>query len=92
MYYKKVKELEREIEKLENELQMKEMTITKLEAKVDAMVNGRRCAGAYCTHCENCGPEKISNMRGHIIFTEKTCLLDVPCPDFKRNGGPEPHA
>lgn len=87
MFNKKVKELAREIEKLKNELRMKEMTITKLEAKVDALTNGRRCSGPYCDHCENCGPGKIENIRAGVVITEKTCLPDVPCPDFKRKDG-----
>lgn len=92
MYYKKVKELEREIEKLKDELLMKKEIISRCEARIDAMVNGRRCPGKYCQHCEHCGPEKVRSMRGTVIITENSCLLDVPCPDFKRNGGPDPHA
>ena len=80
---KKVAELECKIKELEDELNYYKKLSDHQGEQLVKMTRKRRCEGRYCNYCENCGPEKVIAMHGCRCYTERTCLLDVPCPDFK---------
>ena len=80
----KIDELKYKIKNLQEELDYYKKVCEHHCKIIDKMTAKDRCEGKYCQHCEHCGPERVVTSYGFTVYKERTCLLDVPCPDFKR--------
>lgn len=80
----KYENLKKENENLKTKVAALEQLAEERIKKINEMQEGHLCDGPYCSSCEFFGGDRLRRVGGVFVVTDRCCLKDVPCPDFKQ--------